>query len=213
MRRDAGLTLIELVVAMALFSLVAVMGLQALTGTLRLSERLTEIDEGTGEIALAVALIRGDLEHLVPIAFSAPEGGPRAPVDLVRGVIGLSLAGQAALSPSHTDRRRAEWGLRPDGVLTRAAWPTLVPAEAAQRGPEAAVLADVTALRLRTFWPEVGWVEGAAPPLAGAPPPPERDGDNSGPAPAFLAADLPLAVEIVIESPRHGTLRVVERLR
>lgn len=213
MRRDAGLTLIELVVAMALFSLVAVMGLQALTGTLRLSDRLTEIDAGTGEIALAIALIRGDLEHLVPLGFSPPAGAPRAPVDLADGTIGLSLAGQASLTPSHTDRRRAEWRLRPDGVLVRATWPALAPAEAGQRGAEAAVLSDVTGLQLRTFWPEIGWVDGPRPPLAVAPAAPARDGDLAGPAPSLLAVDLPQAVEIILDSPRHGRLRIVERLR
>ena len=37
---DAGLTLIELIVAMALFALVAAMGLQVLNGMLRARDRL-----------------------------------------------------------------------------------------------------------------------------------------------------------------------------
>ena len=66
---DTGLSLIELVVAMALFAMVAIMGLQSLTGTMRISERLTQIDSDTAELGNAVALLRNDLTSVVPMLF------------------------------------------------------------------------------------------------------------------------------------------------
>ena len=41
---DKGLTLLELVVVLSLFALVAVMGLQALSGTMRAQDRLIGVD-------------------------------------------------------------------------------------------------------------------------------------------------------------------------
>ena len=54
-RRDQGITLIELIVAMALFALVAVMGLQALNGMLRSRDRLSDMADETAGLSTARA--------------------------------------------------------------------------------------------------------------------------------------------------------------
>ena len=56
--RDRGLTLIELVVAMAVFALVAVMGLQSLSGSLRMRDGLTARAEDSAALAQAIAVLR-----------------------------------------------------------------------------------------------------------------------------------------------------------
>ncbi|MGR3696731.1 MAG: PulJ/GspJ family protein, partial [Roseovarius sp.] len=48
---DRGLTLLELVAVLAIFSLVAVMGLQALSGMMRARDRLTDADEQAAALA------------------------------------------------------------------------------------------------------------------------------------------------------------------
>jgi general secretion pathway protein J len=216
--RTAGLTLIELVVAMALFALVAVMGLQSLTGTIRISDRLTEIDSETAVLGDALALIRSDLSSVVPMLFYPPQLAPEPAISQSadKSTVGLSLAGQLGLTAAHTDRHRAEWRFdRDEGTLTRRFWPALIPAEAAQKSPEITVLRGVTALQLRTWWPGNGWVEGAFPPVGGtivilAVP---FDLDDAGPPPAAYYSGLPNAVELVVQTQAHGDLRIVQALQ
>ncbi|MCJ7874788.1 prepilin-type N-terminal cleavage/methylation domain-containing protein [Phaeobacter sp. J2-8] len=194
---DAGLSLIELVVAMAMFALVAVMGLQSLTGTIRVSERLTQIDTETTELGNALALLRNDLTSLVPMLFYPPQGAPRAAIDLSQDGtrLGLSIAGQESFTPSHTDRHRAEWSFDPaKGTLTRQFWPALVPAEQVGISPEMTVLRDVQAFGLRTYWPNVGWVAGSTPPISTqvSARPLLTDQDGPGAPPRSISAPCPL---------------------
>ncbi|MEM8848451.1 MAG: type II secretion system protein GspJ [Pseudomonadota bacterium] len=209
--------MIELVVAMAVFALVAVMGLQALSGTMRLSERLTELDTETAELGKALALMRNDLASIVPMLFYPPQSVPQSSVAISGdGRLGLSLAGQPGLSPRHTDRHRAVWRVDAGtGGLVRQFWPTLIPAEPGQLSRAMPVLANVTDLRLRTFWPSIGWVEGATPPLGAsvAALPRAADGDAAGPPPAAYFSTLPLAIEVTFQTARYGEIRLVERLR
>ncbi|MDB2408100.1 type II secretion system protein GspJ, partial [Jannaschia sp.] len=110
---------------------------------------------------------------------------------------------------------RAQWRLE-DGTLARSAWSSLLPTEAAAPPEAAPVLRGVTDLQLRTFWPDIGWVDGPAPPLGAAltvVAVTEVDQDTAGPPPAAYFSGLPLAVEIVLDTEQHGTLRVTERLQ
>ena len=215
--QDPGLSLLELVVAMALFALVAVMGLQSLGGTMRMSERLGEIDTSTAEIGNALALLRSDIGAVVPMLFYPPGAAPRSAIDLRGGpLLALSLAGQPGLSPANGDRHRAEWRLdAADGTLYRRFWPTLIPADAAQASPEMAVLSGVRGLELRTYWAGLGWVAGAAPPVgdivlsSDAP----GDDDSGGAPPPTYFSTLPLALEVTLSTEHHGELRLVQSLR
>lgn len=217
--RDRGLTLLELVAAMALFALVGVMGLQSLGGTLRSSERLGAIADETAELADALALVRADMAQIVPMFFYPPDGAPRAAVwqSADGAVIALSTAGQPTLSPRATDRHRVTW--RHDAAtqrLTRAAWPTLLPARADQISDDRQVLGGVTGLGLRTYWQGVGWVAGHFPPasvtLSSGPAEDEDIGAAMAPPAAYFSG-LPLALEITIETARWGPLPVVQALR
>jgi general secretion pathway protein J len=215
---DRGLSLIELVVAMALFALVAIMGLQSLTGTMRVSERLTRIDTETAELGSALALLRNDLSAVFPMLFYPPQGAPRSAVELSQDgmKLGLSLAGQRAFSPAHTDRHRAEWTVDvARGTLSRRVWPTLIPARNVTASKDATVLTGVRGFTLRTFWQDVGWVTGATPPvgtqLVAAPV--ALDQDRPGAPPPVYFSAMPLAVELTIQTQKHGDLRLVQALQ
>lgn len=78
---DAGFTLIEMVVVLALFATVALIGVQALRMSLRFQEQLTTHAETADTLASALALLRSDLEA----SFSF-EDGP------VPGTVVLTLA-------------------------------------------------------------------------------------------------------------------------
>lgn len=216
---DAGLSLIELVIAMAVFALVAVMGVQSLTGTLRISERLTEIDAETAELGNAIALLRNDLAAVVPMLFYPPQSTPLLAVSQSEDgqSFGLSLAGQGTLGPSHTDRHRVEWKLdAATGVLSRHHWPTLVPAQTDQQSDAMPVLGDVRGFALRSFWSDVGWIAGVTPPfavqLALTETPTDQDGGTGPPAPVYYST-LPLALELIVQTGRHGDLRLVQTLQ
>lgn len=215
---DTGLSLIELVIAMAVFALVAVMGMQSLTGSLRLSERLTEIDQETAELGTALALLRSDLDAVVPMLFYPPQDTPQAAVTLSPDgkSFALSLAGQATFGAAHTDRQRVEWALDgATGLLSRRYWPTLIPAQSSQRGEDMAVLGGVRGMVLRSFWPGAGWVAGVTPPFAvqlqAAETPTDQD-SSGAPAPVYYST-LPLALELTVQTERQGDLRLVQTLR
>jgi general secretion pathway protein J len=222
--RDNGLTLIELAVAMLIFALVAVMGLQALTGMLRMRDRLAGIDENTAELSLALSLLRSDLSAMVPLVFHAPQGGVQSALTLEAGgrEVAFSVGGQPDLAPvSGLGLHRVEWRWNPeDQTLSRRIWPVLAPASAAAAMPEMVVLGDVTGLALRSYWPEVGWQQGAqqiAPSAAVA--------SDSSPLGAVdrdtvlravvnsYTDQLPQAVEITVRTARYGPISLVESLR
>lgn len=122
MRRGArGLTLMELVVATAIFALVAVMAAQAL-GTGLIQRR--GIDRAAAEaaaLARTLALLRQDLEAAVDLPH-LPAAGPRgAPLEALPG-------GGFALSRAGADGglARVTWRIDPDrDALVRAAAPLI----------------------------------------------------------------------------------------
>ncbi len=212
-----GLSLIELVVAMALFALVAVMGTQTLTGTIRTRDALTERDTRDRDLAVALALIRSDLDRLAPMLFYAPDGPPQSALYhlAAEGRVNLSVS-VLPNDPSAEPFQRAEWRFdRATGHLLRRAWPATSPARAGQVGAERLLLSGVQALRLRSFWEGLGWVEGTGIDLR--PPNAAPDASDSDAAFALLANQysdqLPLAVEITLTVDGLGEIRVTEAMQ
>lgn len=213
---DRGLTLLELVAAMALFALVAVMGLQSLTSTLRSSERLGDIADDTAALADALALLRGDMAQVVPMFFYPPGRAPQSAVwqNESQDTIALSLAGQPSVASRDTDRHRVTWRYDAEaGQLTRQYWPTLLPATDDQITPETLVLSGVTGLTLRTFWPGAGWVNGHFAPIFVAPPPEDQDNAAASIPPAAYFSATPVGIEITIETENWGPLPLVQGLQ
>lgn len=199
MRHQAGITLIELVVAMALFALVAVMGLQALNGMLRARDRLEALSAGTAELSAALSLMRHDLGAALPAVFHTPEGLPVSAVEVSAPGprLALSLGGQATISgPDHAAFQRIEWSF--DGAagrLVRQVWPSLQPASRGQLSPPVPVLTGVTGLGVRLFAEGLGWTDWA-----------DLPADS-------LRTDLPDAIEVTLTTGRHGAIRLVEVYR
>jgi len=200
-RRDSGLTLFELIAVLAIFSMVAVAGLQAVTGALRARDRIAAADAATAELMRALTLLRADLEALADLPFLPPGAGAAAePAFLARpgeGWFAVSVAGQAVLPEVQAaGLSRVVWRLdRTSGRLTRQVWPVLRPAAASAAGPEVTVLEDVRALDLRVRYEGGGWQGGGAPPPAAFP--------------AGGAQALPRAIEVALDSARHGPLAVL----
>lgn len=242
---DRGISLIELVLAMAIFALVAVMGAQALTGMIRMRDGLTSRSSQTAALAEVTSLLRADLSALVPMLFYPPDrAAPQAALRFRRRgdttVLALSRGGLAQFDSSRTGglgsqppglnaglnaglktglkTGRVEWRLQ-NGALSRRFWLSLIPADPRSRlqtGQQlGAELGGISALRLRSYWPQIGWVDGATtqglgsgPVTAGA-----ADSDSSAGVIETYSDTLPLAVELTLVTGNFGDITLVESLK
>ena len=112
---DRGATLLELAVVVAIFSLVAVIAVQALSGAVSSRARVAERTDETAALSATLALLRRDLGAMVPVALDGPAftletdrlalvaGGQAEPPDGARGALA-----------------RVVWERQADGRLTRS---------------------------------------------------------------------------------------------
>lgn len=216
-----GLTLIELIVALGIFALVAAMGLQSLTVSLSMRDRLGAQADTTNQLGQGIALLRNDLSSALPLLFFSPErSSPSSAIRRVRDGQGFSLSvgGQPGIrlvsgGLDAADKQRVDWRYHPaDERLSRQAWPTLYPLSASQQGPEVDVLEGVTGLSLRSYWTGQGWRPGLHSVLqAERGEQPERDEDiGGGVPPEIYSSGLPRAVEITLETRDFGRIVLVE---
>lgn len=222
---DRGLTLIELVAAMAVFALVAVAGLTALSATLRQRDQLIRMEEQAAGISLGAALLRRDLSAMTPLMFRPPPGPAQSALHLSSGGRNLSftISGQPDLTlPAGSadavgaaGLQRVEWRWDPaQGQMSRRIWPVLAPVSPAQAAPDATYFEGVNAVRLRSYWPDIGWREGVVSgeaPVASAT---ASDGDGILTAQVSAYSDsLPLAVEVTLGIDGFGPLVLLEVLK
>lgn len=199
-RRDAGITLLELVIVMALFALVAVMGLQALSGAMRADERLRKVDGATARMTRALTLLRNDLKSADSRVFWPPgaDEPARAFIDLTAkdGVLEFTIAGQPVLPDVQSAGfSRVIWRHdRENNRLTRQVWPVLRPAEDRALAPEVEMLQGIVGLSVRSYvGKDDGWIG--------------EFGTDKQP----FEAPLPEAVELNLVSELYGPLRIVVR--
>ncbi len=212
-----GLSLLELVIAMALFALVAVMGLQTLNGTIRTRDALTARDSRDHDLSVMIALLRMDLDRVAPLLFYPPDSRPQSALHVgTEGVIGLSISAPA-LSDASPPFQRAEWRFdRAAGRLSRSVWPVTTPARAGQRSPERVLFTGVRSMRLRSYWSGTGWVDGVGGDLAQRtdPAPGGADSDRAFSRVQSAYSDtLPMAVEITLTLDALGEIRLLETLQ
>ena len=213
-RGPRGLSLIELVVALALFALVATMGIQALNGTLRMRDRGVAADTAHAALGQGLALLRRDLDGLQPLLFFPPGGDGRpASAVISDGADRFALSTDGVIPHQPV---RAFWHRRGDGQLVRQAWPVLTPGPGLTPDDPVVVLDGVRAITLRSYWPGEGWRDGLNAPgsalLAADTGPQGNDGDQGGAAAESYSSLLPQLVEITLVTRDHGTLRLVETL-
>lgn len=217
MTGNRGMTLIELVVAMAVFALLAIMGVQALTGTLRLRDRLTGIESGTAELSLASTLLRHDLTAMIPMLFFPPGARPRSSLDLSADgqMLGLSVGGQLDLPPVlGLGLHRVEWRWDPaQQILSRRTWPVLSPVNASAALPAVPVLTGVTGFGVRSYWFDQGWVSGTDSAVLQSAEAVGLDSDRGLVVTESYSDSLPLAVEVTIQTTEFGQITLVESLK
>jgi len=188
-----GFSLLELVVVLAIFALVALIGVQVIQATVRSSDRLTEVSEQSAELALALALLRQDLGAALPRAFTPPNGGTEPALSVGSGGFSLTVGGLVPLSPNASGLGRVTWKLVPGSdQLVRQVWTTLTPGGG--RPAETIVLTGIERLELDSYQAQSAWRPGFSP-----------DPRNIG--------ELPLGLRVRIEHIRLGTLETLVSLR
>lgn len=211
-----GLTLIELIAAMAVFALVAAMGAQALSGMLRQRDGLITRSQQAQRMEEATALLRADLSALVPMLFYPP--GQSAPLSAARQTptgFELSIAGQPRLDlqPSLGFHRVIYRLDQRTGQLWRRTWPTLVPADLNSVQPEVLILDNVKQLSLRSHWGASGWRQGLYSTQTQTGSDTAADSDGGSTAAEVYSSVLPLAIEVTLTLDGLGTIRLVESLQ
>jgi general secretion pathway protein J len=167
-RRPAGFTLLELLVAITVLSLVSLIAWRGLDSLVHTRERLLPEAEEVRELLVAFGQIERDLARVVSTAF-VPLPGPSVAVrpgtpvrlELVRFAPALEGAPSAV--------QLVVYELRQGRLVRLSSAPTLAlaaPADAVL--VETPLLADVQALQVRLWQPGRGW----APPEAVAAPDP-----------------------------------------
>ena len=178
-RRDAGITLLELVVAISLFSGVALMGVQVLRLTVGFQATLAAKAAAATQLAHGLALLRADMTGSVDLAAGARPGVARLERITMNDP---ETPGTLSVTP-------VLWRLDPARrVLTRQ--------QGGSEAPEVVVFEDVLAFEMRLLQADEVW--GALPALRDA-----READPADPqAPRAIEARLdtgtgPLRVLVV----------------
>ena len=89
---EAGMTLLELTAVMAVFSVVALLGIQLLSSGLASRDRVTRLDARMAEVGAAAAVLRRDVAQMVPI----PGPGGRPPFRAEEGELAFATASGGA---------------------------------------------------------------------------------------------------------------------
>lgn len=200
-RSPRGFTLIEMLVAIAIFGIMSAIGYRALDGALASRDRVSDEYRRWRDIARAIAQIERDVESIEARPVREASGGEAAPlIGVARAVRGdLPLMAFTRRGDVDADGRagvprRAGYRVT-DGTLERLSWPALD--QAPRSTPSVAPLLEgVRQFNVRyrdsagRWWP--AWPpQGVAVAVADAP-----RGEGR---PAAAASALPVAVDIVIE--------------
>ena len=198
-RGAQGFTLLELLIAIAIFALLALATYQMLDTVLSVDRRTREHDQQLRELTRAMAAFERDIRQLQirPIRDQFGDRQPALGNDLYdASALELSRGGwRNPQGQSRAEVQRVRWQLV-DDTWQRRYWQVLDRAQDSQPVVQTA-LTGVRSVRLRYLdeqgqW-QVDW------------PPPEQAGDR-------LLTGMPLAIELDLEHQQHGQIRRLYRV-
>jgi len=191
--RQAGLTLVELLVAVAIFSVLAAIAYQGLSSVANTSAQLREEGERFARLQFAVSLLERDLRQALPRPIRDQLGDPLPAMAGSNLRVNVTRAGWSnPLARPRSNLERVRWQL--DGkTLVRLSWSVLDRSQASR--PIRQPLVDgVSDLRFRFLDKDLEW-------------------HNEWPPARRLETDKgepwPVAVNVRLDSERYG---LVERL-
>jgi general secretion pathway protein J len=182
---SAGFTLVELMVGLLIFGLMASAGTALLAGSVEASSQARRLTDGAGALTRLNALIAADCGQAAPRPWRDGEGRTHAAFTTGDGSL-FTLVRRGWTNSSDAPRaslQRVSWALEGTRLVRRGA-PML---DGGDAGPAAVLLEGVSSARLR-FHDGTGWQDSW------------RTADP---------AALPRAIELTLEAPAIGTLRQV----
>lgn len=200
--RQAGLTLIELLVAVAIFSLLAALAYGGLVNVLESSRAVDEESQRLATLQRAFLRIGWDLEQAAPRPIRDAYGDQQPALhnrvdtyDGLRTVIELSVAGRRTLpGETRAGMQRISYVLRGDELL-RLSWPVMDRAQDTV-AHESTLLSGVEDLNLRYLTEQGEWITQWP-----------QETESATPAPL-----LPRAIEVNMDLEHWGSLRRVFRV-
>lgn len=192
MTRQQGMTLIELLVALAMFALIALAGQRLLTTALDVRRQGQEHAQQRQQLARAMALLESDLEQAIVRPVQLADGHVEPALLSLADGSGLQFTRAGwdnPLQQSRSNLQRVRWWFDDKG-LQRGVWMALERSATDVLYPQQ-MLGTVSQVQWRYLDGRGNWL-----PVW----------------PAGNPAPLPRAVEIQFTHPRHGVLRRVLRL-
>lgn len=199
-----GFTLLELLIAIAIFALLALGTYRMLESVLNSDAAVRRHELQLRELTRAIAALDRDLLQIIGRPVRDAYGEPRSALlggerlQLEKAAIELTRSGwRNPLGAPRSQLQRVRWQLT-GSSLQRLYWPVLDQATDSQPQVQK-VLDGVTAIRVRFYDPQLGWQENW---------PPSDDGRSEEQS----LGRLPQAVEVILTHSHYGELRRFYRL-
>ncbi len=122
--RSQGFTLIEILVALFIFAILAVMASIAIDNVMRDYRGMTKSNQAIGELQVAMIRFNRDVLQMVARPASGPQGNPIAPIIANSEQLEFTTADVNPFNKSRGDLRRVAYKLL-GGNLVRLTWPVL----------------------------------------------------------------------------------------
>ncbi len=189
---QSGFTLLELVVAIAIFAVMAAMAYGGLTRVLDVADRAQTQEDRMGRVQLAIARLERDVEQTVARSVRDEFGDRKAAFNGAADGDGLEFTRSGHINPLDLPRsmlQRVAWRLE-GSDLQRLSWTVLDSPTGLEPPEPETVLTGVEGWEIR-YLTQKEWVE-SWPPQSGP----------DGPA-----ADLPMALDVTLQLEGWGQLR------
>lgn len=151
MNRQSGITLLELLVVIAVFSIMSAAAYSSLQSSLRAEENFGEAMEELEAVQMSLAIFQRDVMQLSRRAIRDAYGDSSAAIVLRNGQeLFFTRGGNfSALKPGQTELTRVAWSLQ-DEQLIRSTWRSLDSTQGEQP-LSAPLLSQVTRLQIRVL--------------------------------------------------------------